>query len=364
MIRIFAAASLSAVSTAAAVFLIHAFGTPELVAETLGATVGVGVAMVAVRSVMRPYGLAAQALTALSARLTAEAAQSQAQNSLDHNGTLLRQALYSLGDPRIVDGRLYFGETLVNGDEAIVDRIRDEGGGTATIFLGDLRIATNVRREDGERAVGTRLQSAPVLEAVFGRAATYRGEAEILGTPYLTLYEPILVGEAVVGVLYVGVKKASAAVASAPVRPAAALDQLGPSIAAIRAAFEEQARAQREAITGRLASDDLRRRHDSVRLSATRAQQAVLQGVSSVLKRVAAGDLSVTLQADVPADYEALRADLNSAVAALHDTVGGVAMGCAALNQRTHEIGAAAEGLQRRSETQAASLEETAAGLN
>ena len=39
--------------------------------------------------------------------------------------------------------------------------------GTVTIFLGDLRISTNVKREDGSRAVGTQLSNS-VCDAVLG----------------------------------------------------------------------------------------------------------------------------------------------------------------------------------------------------
>ncbi len=69
------------------------------------------------------------------------------------------------GEGRII-GALY-GGTMLNGKTELVDRIKQivfEGlkfqkrdVGTATIFLNDLRIATNVLLTDGSRALGTRL---------------------------------------------------------------------------------------------------------------------------------------------------------------------------------------------------------------
>ena len=46
---------------------------------------------------------------------------------------------------------------LVNNDFTLVDRISQVAGvDTATVFLGDLRVSTNVPDERGYRAVGTR----------------------------------------------------------------------------------------------------------------------------------------------------------------------------------------------------------------
>lgn len=109
---------------------------------------------------------------------------------------------------RIVDGKMLAGDYLLNGNYELPDRLKEISGGTATIFMGDERISTNVVKPDGSRAVGTKL-SGPAYDAVIKNGIAYRGEADILGTPYFTAYDPIRneQGE-VIGVLYVGVKKA------------------------------------------------------------------------------------------------------------------------------------------------------------
>lgn len=96
---------------------------------------------------------------------------------------------------------------VFNDDELVVDRIKDLYGGTATIFMKDTRISTNVLNNDGTRAVGTKLQGA-AHEAIFKKGLPYRGEALILGNEYFTAYDPIRSKNGdVVGVLYVGVPK-------------------------------------------------------------------------------------------------------------------------------------------------------------
>jgi methyl-accepting chemotaxis protein len=132
----------------------------------------------------------------------------RAEYNLDVNIRLLDSILSDYGAPSRQGDKLYFGTTLINGNFAAVDRIRAAAGGTATIFLDDLRVSTNVMKPDGTRAVGTRLAAGPARDAVFGRHQTYRGEADILGENYLTIYEPIVSDGTVIGIAYVGVKTA------------------------------------------------------------------------------------------------------------------------------------------------------------
>lgn len=108
---------------------------------------------------------------------------------------------------RVVDGKLLAGEYVVNGNYELPDKAKEIFGGTATIFMGRVRVSTNVLKGDGSRAIGTILEGPP-YEAVFGKGEPYRGEALILGVPYFTAYDPIRNEKGdVIGALYVGVKK-------------------------------------------------------------------------------------------------------------------------------------------------------------
>jgi methyl-accepting chemotaxis protein len=112
------------------------------------------------------------------------------------------------GDFHIVQGKLQIGQYIVNGNYELPDKIKGIFGGTATVFMGDTRVSTNVEQADGSRAIGTKLLGA-AYDAVIKEGKPYRGEAIILNIPYFTAYDPIKnkQGE-VIGVLYVGVKKA------------------------------------------------------------------------------------------------------------------------------------------------------------
>ncbi|AVX20917.1 methyl-accepting chemotaxis protein [Carboxydocella sporoproducens DSM 16521] len=112
------------------------------------------------------------------------------------------------GPWQVRDGQLYKGEYRINDDYSAVDLIGQKTGDTVTIFQGDVRVATNVRRPDGSRAVGTKV-SEKVRQEVLVEQKTFLGEAEVVGRMYQTIYEPIKNPEGkVIGILYVGVPNA------------------------------------------------------------------------------------------------------------------------------------------------------------
>jgi two-component system NtrC family sensor kinase len=99
---------------------------------------------------------------------------------------------------------------LFNNDFTLVDRIKEVAGiDTVTIFLGDLRVSTNVMTGQGQRAVGTRI-SQEVYDVVLDQGRDYVGQAFVVNDTYITRYAPLLdhVG-AVVGSLYVGAREST-----------------------------------------------------------------------------------------------------------------------------------------------------------
>ena len=107
-----------------------------------------------------------------------------------HGGILLNQNLPFIDHiNRIVypDGSLPFGSH-----------------GTATLFMDDVRITTNVRLFQDERAIGTRVSQA-VSDAVLKRGATWLDRAFVVNDWYVSAYEPLPDGTGKrVGMLYVG----------------------------------------------------------------------------------------------------------------------------------------------------------------
>jgi two-component system NtrC family sensor kinase len=111
-------------------------------------------------------------------------------------------------DGQIIGGAI--GMHIFNNDFTLVDQIKDAAQiDTVTIFLGDLRVSTNVRTLEGERAVGTRV-SQDVGDIVLYQGKEYVGKAFVVNEDYITRYEPILdSSQKIIGILYVGARQAS-----------------------------------------------------------------------------------------------------------------------------------------------------------
>ena len=110
-------------------------------------------------------------------------------------------------DFHMANGKLYAGTYLINGNYELPDKIKEIFGGTATIFMGDTRVATNVLKPDGTRAIDTKLVGA-AYDSVIKEGKPYRGEAMILDVPYFTAYDPIKNNKGdIIGALYVGIKQ-------------------------------------------------------------------------------------------------------------------------------------------------------------
>ena len=132
----------------------------------------------------------------------------------EKNGMVIAAAAPIIDENQKVLGVIYSGK-LINRNYEIVDKVKNtvfqdekyEGKdiGTATIFLGDLRISTNVMNLDGTRAIGT-LIAKDVYDAVLERGMPWVARAFVVNAWYITAYEPIKdISGQIIGVLYVGI---------------------------------------------------------------------------------------------------------------------------------------------------------------
>jgi len=129
-------------------------------------------------------------------------------------GMMLKAAAPIFDEQHNVVGVIY-GGVLLNRNYEIVDKIKQtvfedvkykgKDIGTATIFQDDVRISTNVRNEDGSRAIGTRV-SEEVYNQVVIEGKPWIGRAYVVNDWYITAYEPLRnINEQITGILYVGI---------------------------------------------------------------------------------------------------------------------------------------------------------------
>ena len=141
------------------------------------------------------------------------------RNATPSERTVEDRALVVLARAEVLDdqGRAVAqvrGGVLLNQNLPFIDHINrivyPEGSlpfgsqGTATLFMDDVRITTNVRLFQGERAIGTRV-SQVVSDAVLKRGSTWLDRAFVVNDWYVSAYQPLVDarGERV-GMLYVG----------------------------------------------------------------------------------------------------------------------------------------------------------------
>lgn len=136
--------------------------------------------------------------------------------------TVEQAGMFLLTAAPVKDGRgnvlgVLLGGILLNQNNALVDRIKetlfesrsttDGDSGSATIFLGDVRIATNVQDTNGNRAIGTRM-AEDIFNRVLLKNERHIGRAFVVKDWNFAGYEPILSQQGVpIGALYVGLRE-------------------------------------------------------------------------------------------------------------------------------------------------------------
>ncbi|MFQ3574556.1 MAG: Cache 3/Cache 2 fusion domain-containing protein, partial [Thermodesulfovibrionales bacterium] len=102
------------------------------------------------------------------------------------------------------------GSEVLNLNNHYVDAFsKMTGGSVATIFVRDgddfIRVATSLKKEDGSRAMGTKLDRAHPAYQPMLRGEEYLGPAKLFGKDYMTKYRPIKDKQnKVIGILFIG----------------------------------------------------------------------------------------------------------------------------------------------------------------
>jgi methyl-accepting chemotaxis protein len=362
----------------------------------------------------------------LSLALSYRSARSEmlevAEASLKTNIALLRTLLMEHGAPKLENGKLRFGAYVTNDDVEVVDKVKEIAGGTATIFMGDVRVSTNVKRPDGSRAIGTKLAKGPAYESTLTNRKAFSGEVDILGSSFLAIYEPIIQpsDNAVIGVLYVGIKKSeflehaehmlqnsivlglvmmlSAGlilffIVRRMMRPLRDLKGVMHSLASgdleqglptlkfkdeisdiceavgvLRNAAIEKARLEgeakqsaAEAETSRMLTEAERRNSAERQKQQAAELEQIIMTIGEALEELAAGNLTKRITTDLPSEYQRLRDNFNNALERLSSVMQTIQGTVNEVGSAAKEIDMGAGNLSTRTEEQAAALAETSA---
>ena len=103
---------------------------------------------------------------------------------------------------------------------------------------------------------------------------------------------------------------------------------------------------------------------ETKRRQAEAQQDVLVKALAESLRRMAGGDLTAEVHAQVDVRFQGIKDDFNRALSGLREAMGAISNATATIHGGSDEIASAADDLSRRTEHQAASLEETAAALD
>ena len=355
----------------------------------------------------------------LNLRASRHALEVQMDHSLTASMALLKAELAPLGSEWSLDeaGHLRLGNVPMASQNDLVDRAANSIGGLTTIWEGDVRIATNLRKPDGTRALGTKLADPVVRATVLEHGQVFIGKAMALEQHIVVIYEPIkdrsgrIIGvlgtgktdaeidkglslilrqAAVVGLLatmvFAGlqgllivwtlrplnrltdaVRRIAGGELAGVVPGLARGDQIGAMAGAIQV-LQQDAHAKRsleaQAAEQRSQSEAEHTQREAAAGQAAAIQASVIGALAAAMADLAQGDVTCTIAAGFPPQYEVLKGNFNHAVGQLRELLHSITANSAEIRLETDGIAIGAEDLSQRTERQALKLEQTAAALD
>lgn len=305
-------------------------------------------------------------------------------------------------------------------DFDLVDRTGLANGGVATVFQTQgtdyVRISTNLKNEKGERAVGTKLALEHPAYAKMAKGESYFGEAKLFGTDYMTGYVPVLSKSgAAVGILFVGVPMTvyqshidglrnivllcglgvmlvfgflGYYLINRALRPLGLLTKAVKSlsegkleteipytqrknefgnIARALEVFRENAHEklliESRSAEERAEAESERGRNDAEKRETDRQIDFAVSQLAGGLARLSQGDLTQTIDTPFSGRLEQLRSDFNNSLSNLKDVLAQIRERTLVIQHNGMEMRESSNDLSRRTESQAASLEQTAAAV-
>ncbi len=306
------------------------------------------------------------------------------------------------------------------GDYSLVDRTAQSIAGVATIFEkqgGDyVRVSTNVKKENGDRAVGTKLAADHPAQPVLAQGNAYYGPADLFGRKFMTGYFPVKnPSGATIGILFIGIPmevyyermnqlqmlvlSVGAVVMllvgvlafyaiSRSVKPMQALTSsvhaissgdlasaipcvekknefgaIGRALALFRDSAVARQQLETQAAEQRALNDAERSRNDAEKRTLDGQIDFAVDQLAAGLGRLSQGDVSQMIETPFVGRLEQLRMDFNTSLERLQDTLTRIRASAASIQRNSGSVSASADELSKRTESQAASLEETAAAV-
>ena len=141
------------------------------------------------------------------------------------------------------------------------------------------------------------------------------------------------------------------------------IGEMARAVATFKDAALDRRRLEREALDQRQTSETERRSNEAERAARAHEQERIVAIIARGHEQLSRGNLTHRIAEDFPPAYQKLKDDFNAAIAQLQRALTVISTTTRGIRANAGEVSQASDDLSRRTEQQAASLEETAAAL-
>lgn len=279
----------------------------------------------------------------------------------------------------------------IDGRFEYIDRLTQNMDIVATVFAKDgdnfVRILTNITDSSGERAVGTQLDTNGAVYQDMLKGNLYFGQAEILGSQYMTRYTPIFdSGNQVVGIYFVGVPieaihnilnagiistvKAVIAFIILVLLFAGAVTYfvsagIAKPIKKVTAAAKQIADGNFDVVLSVNAKDEVGQLAKAFNLTIERLTdyQGYIDEISETLLSVSNGDLTVELKKEYAGQFKKLKDNMQALLMQLNATLLKIDQTADQVDSGADQVAGGAQALSQGATEQASSIEELSASI-
>lgn len=279
----------------------------------------------------------------------------------------------------------------IEGQFEYIDRFAQEMDVVATLFAKDgdnfTRVLTTIKDSNGERAIGTKLDTTGPAYGQVSKGEVYLGEATILSAEYMTIYTPIFDSDnQIIGISFVGVpiesvnrildQETALSIKSVIVTMTIVLvlaavttffvsNRIARPIQKITVAAQEIAAGKFDVTLSVKSKDEIGQLAEAFNQTLRRLTdyQGYIDEISDALNSISTGDLTIELQREYSGSFKKLKVGMDNTLENLSSIMGHINTASDQVSAGSDQVAAGAQALSQGATEQASAVEELTATI-
>lgn len=279
----------------------------------------------------------------------------------------------------------------IEGQFEYIDRFAQEMDVVATLFAKDgddfTRVLTTIKDSNGERAIGTKLDTTGPAYGQVSKGEVYLGEATILSAEYMTIYTPIFDSDnQIIGISFVGVpiesvnrildQETALSIKSVIVTMTIVLvlaavttffvsNRIARPIQKITVAAQEIAAGKFDVTLSVKSKDEIGQLAEAFNQTLRRLMdyQGYIDEISDALNSISTGDLTIELQREYSGSFKKLKVGMDNTLENLSSIMGHINTASDQVSAGSDQVAAGAQALSQGATEQASAVEELTATI-